>query len=159
MPPFARARAPRNEKRAPPELPEDEPSRAPNDALVSNEATGREGVAVAYVMAYVDTDGDGLLCAYRDDCSDVLVGAAPNAIVVHAREAWPLDGEPLFGFNGAAGVRPPAGWSLVHLEPQGCEVRPVARAWSDEDWIELLVIGDFRTHERCEVRAVFSDVD
>jgi hypothetical protein len=132
----------------------------PADALVANEATEREGVAVAYLMAYVDTDGDGLLCTYRDDCNgDVVVGAAPNALVVYAREAWPLEGEPLFGFNGAAGVRPPAGWSLVHLEPQGCEVRPTARAWSNEDSIDLVVIGDFSELARCEVRAVFSDVD
>jgi hypothetical protein len=132
----------------------------PADALVANEATGREGVAVAYLMAYVDTDDDGLLCAYREDCSgDRVVGAAPNALVVYADEAWPLDGEPLFAFNGAAGVRPPAGWSLVHLEPQGCEARPTARAWANDDAIELVVIGDFAELERCQVRAVFTDVD
>jgi hypothetical protein len=132
----------------------------PADALVANEATGRDGVAAAYLMAYVDTDGDGLLCTGREDCGgDVVVGAAPNALVVYAEQAWPLDGEPLFGFSGAAGVRPAAGWSLVHLDPQGCETRPTARAWSNEDVIELVVIGDFSELERCEVRAVFTDVD
>jgi len=132
----------------------------PADALRANEATEREGVAVAYLMAYVDTDGDGLLCTYREDCTgDVVVGASPNAMLVYANEAWPLEGAPLFGFNGAVGVRPPAGWSLVHLERQGCETRPIARAWSNADSIDMVVIGDFADLERCEVRSVFTDVD
>jgi len=132
----------------------------PEEALVANEATGREGVAVAYVMAYVDGNRNGLLdCRNPGDCDDAQVGASPNTIVVYAEEAWPASGEPLFGFSGAVGVRPPQGWSLVHLQPTGTESRPVARAWAPTDTVELVVIGNFLDRDRNERRAVQPDVD
>jgi hypothetical protein len=52
------------------------------EALVANEATGREGVAVAYVMAQGDGNGNGLLDC-RVECEDVQVGASPNTIVLY----------------------------------------------------------------------------
>jgi hypothetical protein len=132
----------------------------PAEALVANEATGREGVAVAYVMAYVDGNQNRLLdCRNPGDCDDVQVGASPNTMVVYAEEAWPGTGEQLFGFGGAVGVRPPKGWSLVHLQPTGTESRPIARAWGPTDTVELVVIGDFRDRDRGERRAVQPDVD
>jgi hypothetical protein len=132
----------------------------PEEALVANEATNMDGVAVAYLMAYVDGNDNGLLdCRNPGDCDDIQIGASPNAIVVFARNAWPTEGEPLFGFNGASGVRPPEGWSLVHLDAPNCTGRPIARAWEDQDSIELVIIGDFLGRDRCERRAVNPDVD
>lgn len=132
----------------------------PEEALVANEATEREGVAVAYVMAYVDANRNALLdCRNPGDCDDVQVGASPNTIVVYAEEAWPDSGQPLFGFGGAAGVRPAQGWSLVHLQPTGTESRPIARAWAPTDTVELVVIGNFLDRDRGERRAVQPDVD
>jgi hypothetical protein len=132
----------------------------PEEALVASEATGREGVAVAYVMAYIDGNQNGLLdCRNPGDCDDVQVGASPNTIVAYAEEAWPASVEPLFGFDGAAGVRPSEGWSLIHLQPTGSESRPIARAWTATDRIELVVIGDFREHDREARRSVQPDVD
>jgi hypothetical protein len=133
--------------------------RPPAEALVGNEAT-RPGVAVAYLMAYVDGDGNGTLdCRNPGDCADVQVGASPNAMLVFAEQAWPAEGEPLFGFNGASGVRPAAGWSLVHLTFNGPVARPTARAWDDTDTVELVIIGDFRDRSRNERRSVQPDVD
>lgn len=132
----------------------------PEEALVGNEATGREGVAVAYVMAYVDVDRNGLLdCRNPGDCEDIQVGASPNTLVVYAEEAWPDSVEPLFGFSGAEGVRPAQGWSLVHLQPTGTETRPIARVWGPTDTVELVVIGNFIGRDRAERRAVQPDVD
>jgi len=131
----------------------------PAEALVANEATGREGVAVGYVTAYVDANASNSLdCLGSSECADYVVGGSPNALVVYADEAWPATGAPLLGF-AAAGVRPGAGWSLVHLEPQGCEGRPVAREWRLSDSLELVVIGDFRDKRRCQQRSVNPDVD
>ena len=56
-------------------------------------------------------------------------------------------------------MRPAAGWSLVHLDPQGCESRPVARDWTLADSLELIVAGDFRGKPRCYVRSIIPDVD
>jgi hypothetical protein len=132
----------------------------PEEALVANEATGHEGVAVAYVMAYVDGNRNSLLDGRNPgDCDDVQVGASPNTIVVYAEEAWADSGEPLFGFGGEAGVRPAQGWSLVHLQPTGTESRPIARAWAPTDTVELVVIGNFLDRGRGERRAVQPDVD
>jgi hypothetical protein len=130
------------------------------EALVANEATNRAGVAVAYLNAYVDADANGILgCADATGCADFLVGASPNAMVVYAEEAWPMAGDPLFGFNGAAGVRPPRGWSLVHFTHNGPRVRPSARAWTSDDTVSLLIIGDFRAEGSDDVRRVQLDVD
>jgi hypothetical protein len=130
------------------------------EALVINEATNRAGVAVAYLNAYVDADSNGVLgCGDPAGCSDFVIGASPNTMAVYADEAWPLDGDPLFGFNGAAGVRPPRGWSLVHLTHNGPLARPTAREWTSDDMVELLVIGDFRAGGRDDVRRVQLDVD
>ena len=132
----------------------------PAEALVANEATGRGGVAVAYVIAYIDGNQNGLLdCRNPGDCDDVQVGAAPNTIVAYAEQAWPASGEPLFGFDGAAGVWPSEGWSLIHLQPTGSESRPIARAWTTTDRVELVVIGDFREHDREARRSVQPDID
>jgi hypothetical protein len=52
-----------------------------------------DGVAVAYLMAYVDGNDNGLLdCRNPGDCDDIQIGASPNAIVVFARQAWPTEG-------------------------------------------------------------------
>jgi hypothetical protein len=134
-------------------------ARPPENAVVANEATGRDGVAVAYVGAYVDGPSTDQACVSTGDCDHVQVGASPNTLVVYASEPWPSDGPPLFGFNGAPGVRPAQGWSLVNLTPTGCESRPVARAWSDTDTIELVIIGDLGSKPRCEARRVQPDVD
>jgi hypothetical protein len=132
----------------------------PEEALIANEATAREGVAVAYVMAYIDGNRNGLLdCRNPGDCDDIQIGASPNVIVVYAEEAWPATGEPLFGFDGAVGTRPPEGWSLVHLQPTGTESRPIARAWAPTDTVELVVIGNFLDRDRGERRSVQPDVD
>jgi hypothetical protein len=118
--------------------------RPPAEALLANEATVRAGVAVAYVLVFVDGNGNGLLdCRNPGDCDDIQVGVSPNTLVVYAEDAWPADGEPLFGFYGQPGVRPPAGWSLVYLEPRRTRPRPTAREWTAADTVELAVIGDF----------------
>jgi hypothetical protein len=133
--------------------------RPPPAALVANEATGRDGVGVAYVVAYVDRASAAIDCDDPDGCGEVQVGASPNTLIVYANEPWPSDGAPLFGFDGAPGVRPPQGWSLVHLTRTGCESRPTARAWTDDDTIDLVIIGDFSAKQRCEAREVQPDVD
>ena len=131
----------------------------PTSALAANEATGRDGVAVAYIGAYIDGPSSDAYCADTGDCDHIQVGASPNTLVVYANEPWPSDGPPLFGFNGAPGVRPAQGWSLVHLSATGCESRPLARAWQPGDNIELVVIGDLGGKARCEARGVLPDVD
>jgi hypothetical protein len=111
-------------------------------ALVANEATERSGVGVAYLTAYFDGDANGVLgCDDYEGCLDGIVGTSPNVMVVYAEEAWPAEGAPLFGFNGAAGVRPTRGWSLVHMTHNGSGVRPTARAWSGADTVELVILA------------------
>ena len=129
------------------------------ESLVANEATNRAGVGVAYLTAFVDADANGFLGCKHIECEDYRVGSSPNAMVVYAEEAWPADGEPLFGFNGMAGVRPPRGWSLVHLDHSGSGARPIAREWTDADTVEVVIIGDFRELDRGTVRSVQLDVD
>jgi hypothetical protein len=130
------------------------------EALAANEATNRAGVAVAYLNAYVDGDANGILgCRDLSSCADFPVGASRNAMAVYAEEHWPLEGDPLFGFDGAAGVRPSRGWSLVHLTHNGPLERPTARAWTSADTVELIIIGDFRGKDRDTVRSVQLDVD
>lgn len=128
-------------------------------ALVANEATNRDGVGVAYLTAFVDGDADGVLGCPDSECEDYRVGSSPNAMVVYAEEAWPAGGAALFDFNGAAGVRPGRGWSLVHFEHEGPEVRPTARDWTNEDAVELIIIGDYRERGRSGIRGVQLDVD
>jgi hypothetical protein len=137
----------------------DEPP--PPEALVANEATGRDGVAVGYVVAYVDVDDSGSLndCLSASTCPDYLVGGSRNALVVHAEETWPATGDALLGFGCAAGARPAAGWSLVHLDAPSCSGRPTVRDWAATDSLELVVIGDFREKNWAEVRSVSPDVD
>ena len=80
-------------------------------------------------------------------------------MVVYAEEAWPADGPALFAFDGAAGVRPGRGWSLVHFSHEGPETRPTARNWTSGDAVELIIIGDFGALGRDAVRRVQLDVD
>ncbi len=133
----------------------------PPEALVPNEANeAMEGFAVAYIIAFVDGNNNGALdCRSPRLCDDVYVGAAPNVLVVYHQDGWPAEGPPAFAFTPDAQLRPPRGWSLVHLAPSACEERPQTRAWRDNDLIDLIVIGDFATQNRCEVRAIQPDVD
>lgn len=116
----------------------------PPAALVANEATERAGVAVAYVIAYIDHPDPNRSNCVDNECDQIQVGASPNTVVVYANEPWPTDGDPLFGFCDAPGVRPAQGWSLVNLARGGCDSRPVARDWSDADTIDLRIAGEAR---------------
>lgn len=134
----------------------------PDVALEFNESNGREGLAIAYIMAYID-DGNGALdCRNPGDingpCADIFVGSSPNTLVLFGEESL-TDQSPLFDFNGEPGIVPEVGWSLVHLVPNECEERPTARDWEETDQVDVVVIGDFLDTERCEQRAVNPDID
>ncbi len=132
----------------------------PPEALTLNEVNGREGLAIARLMAYVD-DGNGQLdCRLWGDCDDVYVGAAPNVVAVYVEpdvknlsqvfERW-VPGE---GLQEGTGYTPKRGWQLVHVTPTGCESAPEVRAWDYiSDDVEVVIIGDMLAKERCEVRS------
>ena len=133
----------------------------PAEALAPSESNNREGLAIAYVMAFVDTDESGSLdCRNPGDCADIFVGASPNTLVLYGDPEQLTDFSPLFAFDGEPGITPKTGWSLVHLVPNECEARPTARDWdAGADQVEVVVIGDFLGKERCERRAVNPDID
>ncbi len=146
----------------------------PSVAFEENEASDARGFAVAYLKAFIDDNGNGQLDCRGSDCPDTLIGASPNTVVIYAERPWPTDGPKLFAFHDDAGVAPQRGWSLARMSPgvgrvpgaagdvrsaASCEARPFARAWGPEDVISVVVIGDFSTKERCEVRSIWPDVD
>lgn len=132
----------------------------PEESLIPEaETNGRDGLAIGYVVAYIDGNRNGALdCRNSSQCEDTYVGASPNTLVLYGVPERLTDFSPIFAYTNS-GIIPKEGWSLVHLDPNACESRPTARDWGSDDQIEVHVIGDFAEKERCEVRAVMPDVD
>lgn len=132
----------------------------PEESLVADpETNGRDGLAIGYIIAFLDKNNNGALdCRNPRQCEDVFVGASPNTLVLYGEPDRLTDFSPLFAYT-SAGITPQTGWSLVHLVPNACEARPTARDWTEEDRIQVYVIGDLADKERCEVRAIMPDVN